>query len=94
MPEIFDASELKASHDEEVLADQESDETVMEAEATPAPQPTAEKPKRNVDAYSDVMREEEPSQNPFDAFAPKPLQVFFDTQDREEHILLLLRKHP
>lgn len=50
--------------------------------------------RRHVDEYSDVMRYETPSKNPFDAFAPKPEGIFFDAQDREEQVVLLLRRHP
>lgn len=46
------------------------------------------------DEYSEVMRQEAPSSNPFHAFAPKPTHVFFDSQDRAEQVILLLRKHP
>ncbi len=54
----------------------------------------AHRPNRNVEDYSEVMRYEEPSFNPFDSFAPKPLQVFFDSQEKAERVLLMLRKHP
>ena len=48
-----------------------------------------------VDQYSEVMRQEKPSENPFDAYAPKPLTVYsFDSQLDGEHVLLLLRRHP
>lgn len=48
-----------------------------------------------VNKYSQVMRNEKPSNNPFDAFAPKPLTVYaFDSQLDNEQVLLLLRKHP
>ncbi|MEN8253748.1 MAG: hypothetical protein ABFQ62_05245, partial [Patescibacteria group bacterium] len=50
--------------------------------------------RRHIDEYSDVMRYETPSKNPFDAFAPKPEGIFFDAQDREEQVVLLLRRHP
>lgn len=88
MPEIFDASELKRTDS----ATTEESSTIEENEVSEETEP--KKRKRHVDNYSSVMREETPSQNPFDAFAAKPLQVFFDTQDSEEHIILLLRKHP
>ncbi len=50
--------------------------------------------KRQLEDYSDVIRYERPSKNPFDAFAPKPEGIFFDSQEREEQVVLLLRKHP
>lgn len=48
-----------------------------------------------VDSYSEVMRREKPSQNPFDSYAPKPLMIYaFDSQLDGEYVLLLLRRHP
>ena len=52
-------------------------------------------PLEAVNEYSEVMRREQPSKNPFDSFAPKPLMVYsFDSQLDGENVLLLLRKHP
>ncbi len=52
-------------------------------------------PLEAVNEYSEVMRREQPSKNPFDAFAPKPLMIYsFDSQLDGENVLLLLRKHP
>jgi hypothetical protein len=52
-------------------------------------------PLEAVDEYSEVMRREKPSSNPFDSFAPKPLMIYsFDSQLDGENVLLLLRKHP
>lgn len=52
-------------------------------------------PLEEVNKYSQVMKNEEPSRNPFDAFAPKPLMIYaFDSQLDGENVLLLLRKHP
>lgn len=48
--------------------------------------------KRSVDDYSDVMRYEKPTHNPLQAFATKPVNMFFDTQEKEEQIILLLRQ--
>lgn len=47
-----------------------------------------------VDEYSEVMRAEKPSINPLNAFAPKPKHTTFDTQQSEEEVILLLRRHP
>lgn len=49
---------------------------------------------RHVDEYSQVMRSFQPTSNPLTAFVPKPLQTRFATQDREEQLILLLRRHP
>ncbi len=51
-------------------------------------------PPKHVDQYSAIMRDESPSFNPFDAFAPKPQNICFDAQLHNEHVLLLLRRHP
>lgn len=52
------------------------------------------KHKRNVDDYSEVMRDERANTNPFNAYAPKPFRTFFSSQQSEEQIILVLRKHP
>ncbi len=97
MPDIFDASRQNRS---QVQSADSTDEVAHSQDEAPdrAPrvaQPKNEKqPHRPVDEYSEVMRSERPSHSPFDSFAAKPLQVFFDSQDRAEQVLLLLRKHP
>lgn len=50
--------------------------------------------KKQVSEYSEVIRVEKPSQNPLDAFAAQPEKTFFDSQEREEQVILLLRQHP
>lgn len=49
---------------------------------------------RQVNDYSQVMRDEKPSNNPFKSFVAKPEKIFFDTQHYEEQVILLLRRHP
>jgi hypothetical protein len=49
---------------------------------------------RHVDEYSAVMREENPEVKPLNAWIPKPPNITFSTQAEDEHIVLLLRKHP
>ncbi len=49
---------------------------------------------RNVNEYSQVMRDSKPTGNPFQAFAAKPINTFFDSQQESEQVLLLLRQHP
>ncbi len=49
---------------------------------------------RHVDEYSQVMRDEKPSNNAFLSFIAKPEKIFFDSQHSEEKVLLLLRRHP
>lgn len=50
--------------------------------------------RRPVDEYSEVMRSLSPSSNPLIAFAAKPINTVFATQDTEEQLILLLRRHP
>lgn len=50
--------------------------------------------RRHVDEYSQTMRLEKSSTNPLIAFAPKPKKTAFDSQMKEEEVLLLLRQHP
>jgi hypothetical protein len=57
--------------------------------AEPAP-----RRKRMVDDYSEVMRDERPNTNPFNAYVPKPFRTFFSSQQSQEQIILVLRKHP
>jgi uncharacterized membrane protein YdbT with pleckstrin-like domain len=46
------------------------------------------------DEYSEVLRNERPATSGFQAFMAKPRAMHFDSQSTEEHILLLLRRHP
>lgn len=81
MPDVFDASKdnLKKAVSP---ADEKADEK-------------KECVRNQVDDYSEVMRKEKPSSNPFGSFSPKPLMVYaFDSQLDGENVLLLLRRHP
>lgn len=92
MPDIFDAT-----HHSRKSATTSSDHSSPDHAAgkdKKLPTRNRENPNRHVDDYSEVMRSEEPSLNPFDAFAPKPLQIYFDSQEKAEQVLLLLRRHP
>ena len=44
--------------------------------------------------YSEVMRLHKPTKSPWAAFMVRPPFLRFDTQDTEEKILVLLRRHP
>lgn len=99
MPDIFDAS-AHHTQDEPVSAPETTtpEPTVDSAKVSPKvePQP-ASKPSRarkNVDEYSETMSHEKPSNNIFRSFVPKPENVFFDSQHKDEKVLLLLRRHP
>lgn len=51
-------------------------------------------PRRSVDEYSEVMRNERPNDSLFAAFAPKPRKIKVDVQAADEQIILVLRQHP
>lgn len=86
MPEVFDASK-----------DSPKDTDKQESVLDKAREFVQEKlnPLEAVNQYSSVMRNEEPTRSHFAAYAPKPLTVLgFDSQQEDEEVLLLLRKHP
>jgi hypothetical protein len=93
MPDIFDASAHRQPRETEKNLADESNPDTSQAVMTETPD---QKPKsqKNVDDYSETMRREKPSNNIFKSFVPKPENVFFDSQHREEKVLLLLRRHP
>lgn len=106
MPDIFDASARNQAPADTTQFDAQPDTPSRLAHPDPA-QPalaggTTGEPNnseyhrltRHVDDYSDVMRHESPSNNPFKSFVAKPEKIFFDTQHYEERVLLLLRRHP
>lgn len=88
MPEVFNAQQ-PPSNSKKTVAESDIDTALAELEKS-----SPDVPHRHVDEYSEVMRKEEPTVNPFQAFAAKPLEVFFEAQAKEEHVVLLLRKHP
>jgi uncharacterized membrane protein YdbT with pleckstrin-like domain len=49
---------------------------------------------RKVEDYSEIMKNEGISNNPFKAYIPKPNKIAFELQDRDEKIILILRQHP
>ena len=92
MPDIFDATKKKSAKG----GVKETTKKVIKK--TVGPRDFVKRnlpPIEAVDYYSEVMRREAPSRNPFDSYAPKPLMIqAFDSQLDGEQILLLLRKHP
>lgn len=48
---------------------------------------------RSPKEYSSVMAERKPTRNPLAAFVVRPKKIKFEIQDREEKVLLLLRRH-
>jgi len=59
---------------------------------TTAPEKTV--PRRSVDEYSEVMRNEKPSDNHWAAYLPKPRKISIDILQEQEQIILVLRQHP
>ena len=49
---------------------------------------------RDVSEYSHLMRDMEPTLNPFASFMAKPEKLSFSTQAPNEKVILLLRQHP
>ena len=87
MPEIFNSADT-----------QKTQKTSPEVIDTPLEKPvtrmtTEARRSRHVDEYSEIMRQQQPSRNPFSAFAAKPVDTRFETQHSDEQILLLLRQH-
>jgi len=77
MPEIFNSAQQPSTPTVETAVDRLS---------------TEDRRARNVDEYSQIMRAEQPTRNPFAAFAAKPLGVAFEAQNSQEQVLLLLRQ--
>ncbi|OGJ37545.1 MAG: hypothetical protein A2383_00805 [Candidatus Pacebacteria bacterium RIFOXYB1_FULL_39_46] len=83
MPDIFNAlSRLKNSPTKSI--DQKTDDD----------RENKKNHHRHVDDYSEIMRKEKSSRNNFRSFLPKPQKITFDTQTRDEQIILILRQHP
>lgn len=70
--------------------------TSIEKKAHRAPAPGEFECRRHrpVDEYSQVMRRFKPSIHTLHAFAAKPLQTEFTSQEENEQLILLLRRHP
>lgn len=51
-------------------------------------------PRRSVDEYSQVMKNEVPSDSSFASFVPKPKKILLDILSKDEQIILILRQHP
>jgi len=104
MPEIFSATNNKSArsakpaispNDHPSMAQiQSSDQTAEDTQPAKSQTLNRTRPNKHPDEYSEVLRKEQCSTNPMDSFAAKPQNIFFESQDKAEVILLLLRKHP
>lgn len=59
---------------------------------TTAPDKTT--PRRSVDEYSEVMRNEVATNKCMSAYLPKPKEIFVDILADKEQVILVLRQHP
>lgn len=102
MPEIFDStSDIKSEKKKSQLSTMKTSAkkntkitSSNKKTKTIGKSPKQEMHHRHVDDYSEVMRREPVCVNPLTAFMSKPLAVSFDSQDKTEHIILVLRQHP
>lgn len=83
MPEIFNSA---SSSDKATVPVTDTLEEVVTRVSR------SQKRAKHVDEYSNIMRMEQPTTNPFAAFSAKPVGTRFDTQAEGETILLLLRQ--
>ena len=58
------------------------------------PKKSLKTPSRDPKDYSEIIRKTPPTTNPMAAFMVRPKGVSFETQDDQEKILLMLRRHP
>lgn len=92
MPDVFNA---RMSEQAQIKEDRVAKETEpARPSGSEEPSFNPDHPHRDVEEYSEVMRNEEPSTNPFNSYIPKPINIFFSSQHRSEKIILVLRKHP
>lgn len=94
MPELFDGSQDEGEVSPGI--DKPSDSSMEEPQLTSTTSSPANMQKRHPqpDEYSEVLKNEQPATSSLQAFAAKPHKMHFDSQSAEEHILLLLRRHP
>lgn len=79
--------------------DSMSTEPQMESSQAPQPESSAEAPaekisQRDPKDYSELIRTEKPTKNPFAALSIRPANTYFDSQHDQEEILMVLRQHP
>ncbi|MBD3250417.1 MAG: hypothetical protein GF381_02505, partial [Candidatus Pacebacteria bacterium] len=105
MPEIFDATakhqpsakKKKPTHSEEPMTKSSSPNTQTSKPSNLPPKTNSQKTNSDhhkANGYSETIKKEEPTSNPLIAFAPKPENVGFDSQLKNEEVVLMLRMHP
>lgn len=90
MPDVFSSQQNSSSNSTPV----DQPVTQTPAPAAPAHFGVAPAITRSVDEFSQLMSQTAPARNPFKAFAAKPFNTFFDSENSQETVLLLLRQHP
>ncbi len=96
-PKMTNDVRKKPKKTDESALEKESKKSIFETELEPAAKKSSPKTKtrlRNINDYSETLRQEEPSKNPLRAYAPKPLSIHFDSQMPGEEVVLMLRRHP
>jgi len=83
MPDVF------VSNNGSKKPDKNSPKTDSSPKDSPSPAKS-----RQPEDYAELLRTAPRTTNPFSAFVVRPKNLNFETQDPEEKILLLLRKHP
>lgn len=83
MPDIFSGDQLLTNS-----------ATTEDTQSTNEQSGELSRVRRHVDEYSEVMRDFLPESNPLQSFAAKPVNTQFDSQMRDERVILLLRQHP
>ncbi len=82
MPEIFDSGDL------------EDKKTKRSAQVSKKDKKEQRNWHRHVDEYSNVMRNEKATEDRFSWYIPKPKRMTFSEQEKDEHLILVLRQHP
>lgn len=66
----------------------------IQKEKTGTTAPEKVGPRRSVDEYSEIMRNEVPTDKSMSAFLPKPNGILVDILAETEQVILVLRQHP
>jgi hypothetical protein len=72
----------------------ESTDIPESVETNAVSEPQSETPHRDPEEYSELIRTEKPTRNPFAALSIRPANTYFDSQHAQEEILMVLRQHP
>lgn len=96
-PLVIDHSEIEEEHlvSDNQISFEESDPGLTQTDVSEnTPMNEKKKNSRQPEDYSELLRNEKPSNAAFSAFMPQPPGVGFESQHENEKILLVLRQHP